>query len=49
MKIADDVLAVLSAAETNGNKLLLVGQLDRKMYVKANEVLEAAGGKAITL
>jgi predicted RNA methylase len=45
MKIANDVLAVLSAAETTGNELRLVGQLDRKMYVKVNDVLEAAGGK----
>jgi predicted RNA methylase len=44
MKIANDVLAVLSAAETTGNELRLVGQLDRKMYVKVNDVLEAAGG-----
>jgi len=45
MKIADEVLAVLSAAETNGNELKLVGTLDRKMYVKVNDILEAAGGK----
>lgn len=45
MRIADDVLTILSAAETNGNKLFLVGQLDRKMYTKVNEVLELAGGK----
>lgn len=45
MKIANDVLAVLSAAETTGNELRLVGQFDRKMYVKVNDVLEAAGGK----
>jgi predicted RNA methylase len=45
MKIANDVLAVLSAAETTGNELRIVGQLDRKMYVRVNDVLEAAGGK----
>lgn len=45
LKISDDVLAVLSAAETSGNELRLVGQLDRKMYVRVNDVLEAAGGK----
>jgi predicted RNA methylase len=45
LKIQNDVLAVLSAAETTGNELRLVGQLDRKMYVRVNDVLEAAGGK----
>lgn len=45
MRVNDDVLAVLSAANTTGNELRLVGQLDRKMYVRVNDVLEAAGGK----
>lgn len=45
MRVDDDVLAVLSRAETNGNALVLVGQLDRKMYERTNKVLEAAGGK----
>jgi SAM-dependent methyltransferase len=45
MRIADDVLAVLSAAETDGNSLILVGQLDRKLYERTNKCLEAAGGK----
>lgn len=44
-KIANDVLAVLSGALCAGNQLILTGTLDRKLYVKANEVLEAAGGK----
>lgn len=38
-------MAVLSRAETNGNALVLVGKLDRKMYERTNKVLEAAGGK----
>lgn len=45
MRVEDDVLAVLSRAETNGNALTLTGQLDRRMYERTNKVLEAAGGK----
>lgn len=45
MKINNDVLTVLSNSEISGNTLKLTGQLDRKLYVKTNEVLEAAGGK----
>ena len=45
MKINNDVLAVLSQATINGNAVTLNGQLDRKLYTKTNEVMEAAGGK----
>lgn len=45
MRVDDDVLAVLSRAETNGNALVLVGQLDPKFYKRVNKVLESAGGK----
>jgi predicted RNA methylase len=45
LKINNDVLAVLSQAIVNGNAVTLTGQLDRKLYIKTNEVLEAAGGK----
>jgi len=45
MRVSNDVLAVLSAAQTEGNYLRLIGQLDRKMYEQTNKVLEAAGGK----
>ncbi|MFA5897777.1 MAG: methyltransferase [Hyphomicrobium sp.] len=45
LRVDNDVLAVLSRAETNGNALMLVGQLDRKMYERTNKVLVAAGGK----
>ncbi len=45
MKIANEVLAVLSAAKASGNAVTLLGQLDRKLYEKTNKVLEAAGGK----
>jgi len=46
MKIADNVLSVLSAGQTNGKEYTLPAvQLDRAMYVQVNKVLEAAGGK----
>lgn len=45
MRVSDDVLAVLSAAKTDGNALALVGTLDRSLYERTNKVLEAAGGK----
>ena len=45
MKVTTDVLATLSAAETSGSHLKLVGQLDRSLYERTNKVLEAAGGK----
>lgn len=45
MRIDDEVLAVLSAAETTGPNVALTGQLDRKLYERTNKVLEAAGGK----
>lgn len=45
IKIKNDVLAVLSAADTKDNALTLVGQLDRKMYVEVAKIIELAGGK----
>lgn len=45
MKVPNDVLAVLSAAQVSGNELTLVGMLDRSLYERTNKVLEAAGGK----
>ena len=45
MKISENVLAVLSECETDGNQLRIPDKLDRKMYVDVNKVLEAAGGK----
>jgi len=44
MDIKQDVLQVLSSAEVKGNKVFLRGELDRKLYVAVNVVLEAAGG-----
>lgn len=45
MRVDNEVLAVLSRAQTNGKALILTGQLDRKLYEKTNKVLEACGGK----
>lgn len=44
-KIANEVLRVLDAAILDGPHLVLTGQLDRKLYVAANDVIAAAGGK----
>lgn len=46
MKIDQPVLEVLNhSIEVVGPRLLIKGQLDRKLYTKVNEVLEALGGK----
>lgn len=45
MKIAPDVLAVLSALDIRGREVRITEQLDRRVYVRVNEVLEACGGK----
>lgn len=45
MKVAEDVLAVLSRCRTAGNAVHLPEQLDRKLYVAVNKVLEALGSK----
>lgn len=45
MQVKDEVLAVLSASSVNGSALHLPPQLDRKLYLDTNKVLEAAGGK----
>lgn len=45
MKVSNDVLNVLAAADFAGQRLVLTGQLDRKLYTATNAVLEAAGGK----
>ena len=45
-KIDDEVLAVLSGATIIANNIILnCGQLDRKLYISVNKVLEAMGGK----
>jgi hypothetical protein len=45
MKVAPDVLAVLSGCGIMGNQVTIHGQLDRSLYKKVNDVLEALGGK----
>lgn len=45
MKIPQSVLEVLDRADVDGNRLVLTGQLDRKLYQDVNKVLEAIGGK----
>ena len=45
MKVDSAVLNVLAAAQMDGSRLVLTGQLDRALYTQANKVLEAAGGK----
>lgn len=45
MKIDDEVLNVLSNSTSDGNSLKLPSYLDRKLYLRTNVVLEAAGGK----
>lgn len=45
MRVDNEVLNVLSNAQTDGSILKLIGQLDRSLYARTNKVLEAAGGK----
>jgi len=45
INISDAVKNVLSQATIVGNTLALNGNLDRKLYLQVNEILEAAGGK----
>lgn len=51
MEVAEDVLAVLSAAQVTGRGqeaaagVRLVGQLDRKLYERVDKTLRAAGGR----
>jgi len=43
--IGNDVLVVLSTLEIDGNDVRIAGQLDRKLYLAVNKVLERIGGK----
>lgn len=45
MRVEQTVLTILSNAQVAGNQVVLVGQLERKLYERTNKVLEAAGGK----
>lgn len=43
MRVTDDVMLILTNCRTEGDKLYLPGELERKTYVAVNKVLEAAG------
>lgn len=45
MKITDDVLRVLASLEIKDREVRIVEQLDRKLYIKTDETLQALGGK----
>ena len=45
MKISEDVLVVLSTMQTSGNLAVISEQLDRKRYLRVDEVLAELGGK----
>ena len=43
--IPEEVLTVLSTVEIEGNNVLITAQLDRKLYLAVNKVLDRIGGK----
>lgn len=43
--IPEDVLSVLSTVEIDGNNVRITAQLDRKLYLAVNKVLDRIGGK----
>jgi len=43
--IPEDVLRVLSAVDISGNEVIILGHLDRKLYLAVNKVLDRIGGK----
>lgn len=46
MKVATDVMALLSASRTSGNQLFITGgQLEKSLYARLDRKLKAAGGK----
>jgi hypothetical protein len=44
MQVGQDVLAALSAAKIEGDRLMLGQQLDRSLYQRTDKVIAAAGG-----
>ena len=44
-EIENDVLIVLSTLTIDGNNVIIAGQLDRKLYLAVNKVLDRIGGK----
>lgn len=50
MKLDADVIAALTSADTDGNRLILAGpRMNPKQYQRVNEVLEACGGRWVSL
>ncbi|CRI56366.1 class I SAM-dependent methyltransferase [Pseudomonas sp. CCOS 191] len=46
MKVENEVMALLSASRTEGNKLFITGgQLEKNLYQRLDKTLKAAGGK----
>ena len=46
MKVDQDVMRLLSASQTEGNKLFITGgQLERSLYARLDKALKSAGGK----
>lgn len=46
MKVDNEVMSLLSASRTEGNKLFITGgQLDKSLYQRLDKTLKAAGGK----
>ncbi len=45
MQLSAAVLDVLSRAECTGDRVVLTGMLDRKLYARTNDALEALGGR----
>jgi len=44
-QIEEDVLKVLSTVDIDGNNVRITAQIDRKLYLSVNKVLERIGGK----
>lgn len=44
-QIENDVLTVLSTLTIDGNNVIIAGQLNRKLYLAVNKVLDRIGGK----
>jgi protein-L-isoaspartate O-methyltransferase len=45
MRVEQEVLAVLDGAIVDGNRLVLTGTLDRRLYAAVNKVIDGIGGK----
>lgn len=45
VKLSDEVKDIINRSTISGNSLTLPGQLDRKLYVEVNRIIEVCGGK----